>query len=160
MSEQIRQYFERYAENGIAQVKRSLVAISFYDDVRKRQVRGEDLSQELEGIKLAGPDKTLQVVLESIEEYKEQMKGAWKLHDNLLRKGKFSYKQVKLERELMPRFEIEYVFENTIRSVKVEIRTAGETFKIYIDAGKDSMRSQMALHELERELTFIALISY
>jgi hypothetical protein len=51
------------------------------------------------------------------------------------------------------------VFENAVRSVKVEIRTAGETFKIYIDAGKDSMRSQMALHELEKELTFIALIT-
>jgi hypothetical protein len=159
MSDQIRQYFERYAENGLAQVKRSLVAIPFYDDVRKRLVRGEDLSQELEGIKLAGPDKTLQVVLETIEEYKDQMKGAWNMHDNLLRKGKFSFKQVKLERELMPRFEINYVFENTVRSVKVEIRTAGETFKIYIDAGKDSMRSQMALHELEKELTFIALIT-
>jgi len=159
MSDQIRQYFERYAENGLAQVKRSLVAIPFYDDVRKRLVRGEDLSQELEGIKLAGPDKTLQVVLETIEEYKEQMKGAWNMHDNLLRKGKFIFKQVKLERELMPRFEIDYVFENTVRSVKIELRTAGETFKIYIDAGKDSMRSQMALHELEKELTFIALIS-
>jgi len=159
MSDQIRQYFERYAENGLAQVKRSLVAIPFYDDVRKRLARGEDLSQELEGIRLAGPDKTLQVVLETIEEYKEQMKGAWNMHDNLLRKGKFHFKQIKLERELMPRFEIDYVFENTVRSVKVEIRTAGETFKIYIDAGKDSMRSQMALHELEKELTFIALIS-
>ena len=159
MSDQIRQYFERYAENGLAQVKRSLVAIPFYDDVRKRLVRGEDLSQELEGIKLAGPDKTLQVVLETIEEYKEQMKGAWNMHDNLLRKGKFHFKQIKLERELMPRFEIDYVFENAVRLVKVEIRTAGETFKIYIDAGKDSMRSQMALHELEKELTFIALIS-
>ncbi len=159
MSDQIRQYFERYAENGLAQVKRSLVAIPFYDDVRKRLVRGEDLSQELEGIKLAGADKTLQVVLETIEEYKEQMKGAWNMHDNLLRKGKFHFKQIKLERELMPRFEIDYVFENAVRSVKVEIRTAGETFKIYIDAGKDSMRSQMALHELEKELTFIALIT-
>ena len=159
MSDQIRQYFERYAENGLAQVKRSLVAIPFYDDVRKRLARGEDLSQELEGIRLAGPDKTLQVVLETIEEYKEQMKCAWNMHDNLLRKGKFTFKQVKLERELMPRFEIDYVFENTVRSVKIELRTAGETFKIYIDAGKDSMRSQMALHELEKELTFIALIS-
>ena len=159
MSDQIRQYFERYAENGLAQVKRSLVAIPFYDDVRNRLVRGEDLSQELEGIRLAGPDKTLQVVLETIEEYKDQMKCAWNMHDNLLRKGKFHFKQVKLERELMPRFEIDYFFENTVRSVKLEIRTAGETFKIYIDAGKDSMRSQMALHELEKELTFIALIS-
>jgi len=159
MSDQIRQYFERYAENGLAQVKRSLVAIPFYDDIRKRLARGEDLSQELEGIKLAGADKTLQVVLETIEEYKDQMKGAWNMHDNLLRKGKFHFKQIKLERELMPRFEIDYVFENTVRSVKVEIRTAGETFKIYIDAGKDSMRSQIALHELEKELTFIALIT-
>ena len=159
MSDQIRQYFERYAENGLAQVKRSLVAIPFYDDVRKRLARGEDLSQELEGIKLAGADKTLQVVLETIKEYKDQMKCAWNMHDNLLRKGKFTFKQVKLERELMPRFEIDYVFENTVRSVKIELRTAGETFKIYIDAGKDSMRSQMALHELEKELTFIALIS-
>ena len=159
MSDQIRQYFERYAENGLAQVKRSLVAIPFYDDVRKRLARGEDLSQELEGIRLAGPDKTLQVVLETIEEYKDQMKCAWNMHDNLLRKGKFTFKQVKLERELMPRFEIDYVFENTVRSVKIELRTAGETFKIYIDAGKDSMRSQMALHELEKELTLIALIS-
>ena len=159
MSDQIRQYFERYAENGLAQVKRSLVAIPFFDDVKKRLVSGEDLSQELEGIKLAGADKTLQVVLETIEEYKDQMKGAWNMHDNLLRKGKFTFKQVKLERELMPRFEIDYVFENPVRSVKVEIRTAGETFKIYIDAGKDSMRSQMALHELEKELTFIALIT-
>ena len=159
MSDQIKQYFERYAENGLAQVKRSLVAIPFYDDVRKRLARGEDLSQELEGIRLAGPDKTLQVVLETIEEYKDQMKCAWNMHDNLLRKGKFTFKQVKLERELMPRFEIDYVFENTVRSVKIELRTAGETFKIYIDACKDSMRSQMALHELEKELTFIALIS-
>jgi len=159
MSDQIRQYFERYAEKGIDKVKRSLVAIPFYDDVTKRLVRGEDLSQELEGIRLAGPDKTLQVVLETIEEYKDQMKCAWNMHDNLLRKGKFTFKQVKLERELMPRFEIDYVFENTVRSVKIELRTAGETFKIYIDSGKDSMRSQMALHELEKELTFIALIT-
>jgi hypothetical protein len=34
------------------------------------------------------------------------MKGAWKMQDNLLRKGKFSIKQIKLE--LMPRFEIDY----------------------------------------------------
>jgi hypothetical protein len=68
-------------------------------------------------------------------------------------------KQLRLERELMPRFEIDYVYMNPIRSVKVEIKTAGENFKIYIDSGKDSMRSQMALQELEKELTFIALIS-
>jgi hypothetical protein len=35
------------------------VAILFYDDVKKRRARGEDLSQELKGIKLAGTDKTM-----------------------------------------------------------------------------------------------------
>jgi hypothetical protein len=41
--------------------------------------------------------------------------------------------------------------------VKVHITTAGETFRLEINAGKNPMVAQMACIELEKQLTFIAL---
>ena len=38
-----------------------------------------------------------------------------------------------------------------------KISSAGETFKLEINAGKNSMAAQMACIELEKQLTFIAL---
>jgi hypothetical protein len=41
--------------------------------------------------------------------------------------------------------------------VKIHINTAGETFRLEVNAGKNPMAAQIACIELEKQLTFIAL---
>jgi len=46
MSTQLTQYFERYAENAIAQMKEALIAVGYYERIRQRLLKNEDLSAE------------------------------------------------------------------------------------------------------------------
>ena len=42
MSTQLSQYFERYAENAIAQMKEALLAVDYYERIRQRLLKNED----------------------------------------------------------------------------------------------------------------------
>jgi hypothetical protein len=61
------------------------------------------------------------------------------------------------EREHLPRAEVSYQFKSSAGTVKVNITSAGETFRLEIHAGKNPMAAQMACIELEKQLTFVAL---
>ena len=71
--------------------------------------------------------------------------------------GKQKVSLIVNEREHLPRADVSYQFKSKAGIVKVHITTAGETFKLEINAGKNPMAAQMACIELEKQLTFIAL---
>ena len=62
MSDLLIQYFERYAEAAIARMKEAVLAIGYYERIRIRLAKGEDLSPELAIIKTVGAEGTMQVV--------------------------------------------------------------------------------------------------
>ena len=66
MSELLTQYFERYAEEAITKMKASLIAVDYYERIRVRLVKKEDLSGELAIIAKVGPAGTMSVVKEAI----------------------------------------------------------------------------------------------
>ena len=76
MSELLTQYFERYAEEAITKMKAALIAVDYYERIRVRLVRKEDLSGELAIIAKVGPAGTMTVVKEAIADYKGRVAGA------------------------------------------------------------------------------------
>jgi len=157
MSELLTQYFERYAEEAITKMKAALIAVDYYERIRVRLVRKEDLSGELAIIAKVGPAGTMTVVKEAIADYKGRVAGAWALNQRLQDIGKHKVSLIVNEREHLPRADISYQFKSKAGTVKVYITTAGETFRLEINAGKNPMAAQMACIELEKQLTFIAL---
>jgi hypothetical protein len=157
MSELLTQYFERYAEEAITKMKASLIAVDYYERIRVRLVKKENLSGELAIIAKVGPAGTMTVVKEAIADYKAQVAGAWNLNQRLLDVGKQKVSLIVNEREHLPRADVSYQFKSKAGTVNIRIATAGETFKLEINAGKNPMAAQMASTELEKQLTFIAL---
>jgi len=157
MSELLTQYFERYAENAITKMKASLIAVDYYERIRLRLVQKEDLSKEIAIIAKVGPAGTMTVVKEAIADYKGRVASAWALNQRLQDIGKHKVSLIVNEREHLPRADVSYQFKSKAGIVKVHITTAGETFKLEINAGKNPMAAQMACIELEKQLTFIAL---
>ena len=111
MSDILRQYFDRYASNAITEIKAATVALGFYNRIKARLNQGEDLSHELESIGDAGPEVTKKVVAETIKDYQQKIKDAWKLHDRLVQIGQFTIAYEEDPRELLPRFKIDYVYK-------------------------------------------------
>lgn len=138
-------------------MKASLIAVDYYERIRVRLVKKEDLSGELAIIAKVGPAGTMTVVKEAIADYKAQVAGAWNLNQRLLDVGKHKVSLIVNEREHLPRAEVSYQFKSNAGTVKIHIATAGETFKLEINAGKNPMAAQIACTELEKQLTFIAL---
>jgi len=157
MSALLNQYFERYAENAITKMKAALIAVDYYERIRLRLVKKEDLSSELAIITKVGPAGTMAVVKEAIADYKSQVAGAWNLNQRLLDIGKHKLSLIVNEREHLPRADVSYQFKSKAGTVNIHITTAGETFKLEINAGNNPMAAQMACIELEKHLTFIAL---
>jgi hypothetical protein len=157
MSELLTQYFERYAEEAITKMKAALIAVDYYERIRVRLVKKEDLSCELAIIAKVGPAGTMTVVREAITDYKGRVAGAWELNQRLQDIGKQKISLIVNEREHLPRADVSYQFKSKAGIVKVHITTAGETFRLEINAGKNPMAAQMACIELEKQLTFIAL---
>jgi hypothetical protein len=159
MSTQLTQYFERYAESAIAQMKEALIAVDYYERIRQRLLKNEDLSAELPIIAQIGPQGTMTVVKNAIADYKAQVTNAWKLAPRLLDIGTHKINLVVNELEHLPRADIHYQFKSSAGTVKVHITTAAETYELQITAGKNSMAAELAFRELEKQLTFIALTS-
>ena len=159
MTDQLTQYFENFAESSIQRMKDAVLAINYYERVRLRLTRKEDLSGELPDIAKLGPKATMEVVKEALADYKKNLASAWTLPPRLLELGKFKCSYVVNEREHLPRVDLTYQFKSSAGAVKIHITTAGETFRLEIDAGKNPMGAQLARRELEKNLTFIALTS-
>jgi hypothetical protein len=159
MSEQLTQYFDRYAENAIHQMKASVLAIKFYERIKLRLAQKEDLSSELPIIASVGEEGTMEVVREAISEYKQKLNSAWELHPRLKDLGKLKISLVVNEREHLPRAHVDYQFKSDAGTVKIKIASAAETYKLEINAGRNPMTAKVACTELEKQLTFIALLS-
>jgi hypothetical protein len=99
------------------------------------------------------------VVKAAIADYKAQIAGAWDMAPKLRELGKQKITLQMKEREHLPRADMSYQFKSAAGTVKVRISSAGETFKLELDAGKNPMSAQLAFVELEKQLTLIALSS-
>jgi hypothetical protein len=157
MTDQLTKYFEDFAEESIQRMKAAVLAISYYERIRQRLIRKEDLSGELAIIAKVGPKGTMEVVKEAIADYKKQLAGAWTLHPRLVELGKYKCTYVVNDREQLPRADVKYQFKSSAGNIKIHIASAGETYRLEIDAGKNPMASQLARREFEKNLTFIAL---
>ena len=157
MTDQLTSYFERYADASIARMKAAVLAISYYERIRLRLIKKEDLSGELAIIAQVGPKGTMEVVKEAISDNKKALAGAWDIHPRLKEIGKFKCTLIFNEREQLHRAEVTYQFKSSAGKVGIMITSAGETFNLQIYAGKNPMAAQLARIELEKNLTFIAL---
>ena len=97
------------------------------------------------------------VVKAAIADYKAQIASAWAINQRLQDLGKYKCSLVVKEREHIPRADMSYQFKSAAGTVKVRITSAGETFKLELDAGKNPMSAQLAFVELEKQLTLAGL---
>jgi hypothetical protein len=157
MNDQLTPYFERYAEHSIERMKRAVLAVGYYERIHARLLKNEDLSVELPIIKKVGAKGTMAVVNEALKDYRAEIEQAWQLHPKVAELGKVKIVQIVNEREHLPRIEMSFDFKCDSGVVKVLIKTAGETYKLEIDAGRNPMAAQLARTELEKNLALIAL---
>lgn len=157
MNDQLTPYFERYAEHSIERMKSAVLAVGYYERIRARLLKGEDLSVELPIIKRVGSKETMEVVNSALKDYRAEIAQAWQLHPKLAELGKVKIVQIVNEREHLPRIEMSFHFKCDSGVVKISIKTAGENYKLDIDAGRNPMASQLARTELEKNLALIAL---
>ena len=99
------------------------------------------------------------VVKAAIADYRRQVASAWDMNPKLREVGKYKCTLIVKDREHLPRADVSYQFKGASGTVKVRITSAGETFKLELNAGKNAMAAQMACTELEKQLTLIALSS-
>ena len=151
MSALLNQYFERYAEEAITKMKAALIAVDYYERIRVRLVKKEDLSGELAIIAKVGPAGTMTVVKEAMADYKGRVAGAWALNQRLQDIGKQKVSLIVNEREHLPRADVAYQFKSKAGTVKVHITTAGEIYTVSINAGKNPMAAKGAALELEKQ---------
>lgn len=156
MSDQLTNYFEQYAEHGIEQMKKAMLGIGFYERVIERLAAKDDLSDELPVIGKIGPKSALAVAKQALEENKQAIEKAWELPEHLVKKGVHKVSVHKPESEMLPRAEVSYQFKSDAGLVKIKITTAGETYKLEIDAGRNPMAAQLAITSLEKHLMFAA----
>lgn len=157
MNDQLTPYFERYAEHSIERMKSAVLAVGYYERIRARLLKGEDLSVELPIIKRVGSKETMDVVNNALKDYRAELAQAWQLHPKLAELGMVKIVQIVNEREHLPRIEMNFHFKCDSGVVKISIKTAGENYKLDIDAGRNPMASQLARTELEKNLALIAL---
>lgn len=159
MTDQLTKYFETFAENSIQRMKSAVLAINYYERIRLRLIKKEDLSSELAIIAKVGPEGTMEVVKEAIADNKKRLASAWNIHPRLRDLGTFKCALTTDAREQLPRVDLKYHFKSSAGSVKVHVTSAGETYRIEINAGKNPMAAQLARREFEKNLTFIAMTS-
>ncbi len=82
-------HFENYAEGSIARMKAAKLAISYYERVKARLLKKEDLSSELPITKKVGPEGTMTVVKAAIADYRRQVTTAWEMNPKLREVGKY-----------------------------------------------------------------------
>ena len=99
------------------------------------------------------------VVKAAIVDYRRQIASAWDMNPKLREVGKYKCSLIVKDREHLPRADVSYQFKIASGIVKVRITSAGETFKLELNAGKNVMAAQTAFVELEKQLTLIALSS-
>ena len=157
MADQLTRYFENFAESSIQRMKDAVLAVNYYERIRQRLTKSEDLSGELPDIAKLGPKATMEVVKEAIDDYQKSLTDAWNLPPRLLELGKAKCTYVVNEREHLPRVDLTYQFKSSAGAVKIHLTSAGETYRLEINAGKNPMAAQLARRELEKNLTFIAL---
>ncbi len=157
MTEILTKYFERHAEDSTERMKQAVLAVSYYERVRDRLEKNEDLSSELPIIKKLNPNEVKATVNEAIAEYKDQIKHSWDLPDRFAELGKVKIVQVINDREQLPRVNFEFTFSSDAGNVKVEIKSAGETYKVILDAGRNQMAAALAFTELEKQMAYISL---
>lgn len=159
MTELLIQYFEQHAEHSIECMKKAVLAVGYYERIRTRLAKKEDLSDELPILKKVSPKDAMQVVKDAIAEYKEQIAHSWDLSPRLAELGKVNITQIASEREHLPRVELTFRYKSEAGAVSVSIKSAGETYKLDIEAGKNPMAAALARAELEKQLSYIALTS-
>ena len=157
MTDQLTSYFERYAEHSIQRMKEAVLAVGYYERIHARLLKNEDLSLELPIIKKVGAKGTMAVVNEALKDYRAQIAQAWQLPAKVAALGKVKIVPIVNEREHLPRIEMSFHFKCDSGVVKVSIKSAGENYKLEIDAGRNPMAAQLARTELEKNLALIAL---
>lgn len=151
------QYFSQYAESGIKQMKTALIAIGFYERVKWRLERGEDLSDEVDGIAKIGNEAALQVVAEAIEQNRALIRDCWTLPQALLNAGNLEVTQEMRYTENLPRTDIYFTFKCAAGLLVVKISTTGENYKIQVTSDLAQMPKSVCVMELERVLMMASL---
>ena len=157
MTQYIHDYFSGHATQAIEGMKAALQARSFYKRLEMRLTKGEDLSGELPVIAKVGNAGALQVVKDAIKENNALETSVWDFPAKVQMIGKVTLKMHKEPFEHLLRVTQTFIYKCSAGAVKVTVQTAGENFKIEIATEKSKMAAEMAMRELEKEISFALL---
>ena len=157
MTQYLHDYFSGHATQAIEGMKAALQATSFYKRLEIRLAKGEDLSGELPVIAQVGIAGALDVVQQAIAENKALQTSVWDLPPKVQALGKVSLDMHKEPFEHLPRVTQTLIYKCPAGAVTVTVQTAGENFKVEFTTEKSKMAADMAMRELEKEISFALL---
>ena len=157
MTQYLHDYFSGHATQAIEGMKAALQAQSFYKRLEMRLSKGEDLSGELPVIAQFGNAGALDVVQQAIAENKALETSVWDLPPKVQALGKLSLDMHKEPFEHLPRVTQTLIYKCPAGAVTVTVLTAGENFKVEFTTEKSKMAADMAMRELEKEISFALL---
>jgi hypothetical protein len=157
MTQYLHDYFAGHAAQAIEGMKAALQAQSYYKRLELRLSKGEDLSGELPVIAKVGNAGALQVVKEAIAENEALETSVWNFSSKVHKIGKVTLDMHKEPFEHLPRVTQALFYKCPAGAITVNIQTAGENFKIEFTTEKTKMAAEMAMRELEKEISFALL---
>lgn len=123
MTGQLSREFSEIAVRNLGVVLKGIEAVSFYENVVRNIDKGHDYTPDIKVFKKAGANLAREVALEAIAEYREQIAHAWDLPQVMQDAVQTIVKSKHDPAELLPRYDVQYVFNTNVGKLTVRITT-------------------------------------
>jgi len=151
MSQEVTDYFEELAHSAIERCHARVADRKFFESVKSRIARGEDLGAEIQQLRGVSKKDALFVVNKLIKRCDTDMVSYWSLPGRTTIDSAVSAEQV--TGELIPRFTVSYAVQTEFGKMTVTLASQGNHTDISLDTGKiKAANRDAALRELANQL--------
>ena len=138
MTNHIAQEYSEISTRTLQQVLNHVEAISFYKNVVRNIDAGHDYSGDVAVFKKVGNQAAKEVALEAVAEHEDKLSYVWDLPEVMRDAVELTMKSTMDARELIPRYDVQYVFATAVGKLTVHVLTkhVNSTVTVKIDAPK------------------------
>lgn len=156
MSENLLNLVRQKARLVLEQVSRRVADRKLFEQIKRRLLDGEDLTDELPELKPHSKDDALDVADKLIQRCVADVADYWKYPNSP--SIEVTVEQEQISTELIPRFRVGYEFKTGLGSVGLKVTTMGQN--IYIEPLLDNIKTNlrdMAMQEVSQQLVMAGL---
>jgi hypothetical protein len=151
MSQDVTDYFEELAHSAIERCHARVADRKFFESVKARIARGEDLSEEIQQLRGVSKKDALFVVNQLIKRCDTDMVGYWSLPGRTTIESAVNAELV--AGELVPRFTARYTVQTEVGKMTVTLANQGNHTDISLNASEiKAANRDTAMRELANQL--------